>query len=204
MRSLVLKRVLDVSAATGLLVILAPMMVLAAFLVWIVMGRPVVFRQLRAGLQGQPFWLFKLRTMTNERDHEGNLLPDGQRLTRLGGLLRQTSIDELPELLDVLAGKMSLVGPRPLLMDYLDKYTPEQARRHQVKPGITGWAQINGRNDLSWEQKFELDVWYVDHWDIWVDIKIMFRTVKKVLKRQGVSAQGHPTVHEFRGTKAGT
>jgi lipopolysaccharide/colanic/teichoic acid biosynthesis glycosyltransferase len=165
------------------------------------MGAPVWFRQTRPGLGGKPFELLKFRTMTDTRDAEGRLLPDAERLTRFGRWLRATSLDELPELFNVLRGDMSLVGPRPLLMQYLDRYTPEQARRHEVRPGLTGWAQINGRNALSWEEKFRLDVWYVDHQSLWLDVKILWRTLWGVLKREGISASGAATMPEFQGTK---
>ncbi|MGB9792451.1 MAG: sugar transferase [Thermacetogeniaceae bacterium] len=160
---------------------------------------PVLFRQVRPGLHGKPFVIYKFRTMRKAYDEEWRPLPDEQRLTRLGKWLRSTSLDELPELLNVLKGEMSLVGPRPLLMEYLDRYTPEQARRHEVKPGITGWAQVNGRNAISWEEKFRLDVWYVDNWSLWLDLKIILITLWKVLKREGISASGHATMPVFRG-----
>lgn len=164
------------------------------------MRRPILFHQLRAGLYGRPFWLYKFRTMTDARDSNGRLLPDEQRLTRFGRWLRSTSLDELPELWNVLKGDMSLVGPRPLLVEYLDRYSPEQARRHEMKPGLTGWAQVNGRNALSWEEKFRLDVWYVDNWSIWLDFKILWLTLVKVLTRDGISAHGHATMPEFKGS----
>jgi len=170
-----------------------------ATLVALLLGTPVLFRQQRPGLGGRPFWLLKFRTMTEARDARGNLLPDAARLTAFGRFLRATSLDELPELLNVLKGDMSLVGPRPLLMQYLDRYTPEQARRHEVRPGITGWAQVNGRNAITWEEKFKLDVWYVDNWSLWLDIKIIFMTVWKIFKREGISQPGQATMEEFRG-----
>lgn len=194
----VLKRLIDVTVAIVLLVLLGPGMAIIAMAVWVTMGRPVLFRQQRPGLYGKPFIMYKFRTMTTERDAEGNLLPDEKRLTRFGRWLRSTSLDELPELWNVLKGDMSLVGPRPLLMEYLDYYTPEQARRHEVKPGITGWTQINGRNALSWEEKFKLDVWYVDHWTLWLDLKILVRTIWKVFQREGISADGHVTMPKFQ------
>ena len=162
-------------------------------------GSPVLFRQQRPGLNGKPFMLIKFRTMTDEQDEEGNLFPDEVRLTRFGQFLRSTSMDELPELWNVFVGEMSLVGPRPLLMQYLDRYTIEQARRHEVKPGITGWAQVNGRNALTWEEKFKLDVWYVDHFSTWLDVRILFSTLAKVLRREGISGEGQATVREFFG-----
>ncbi len=191
---------LDVVLAVAALLLLFPFLLLIALFVWRNLGSPILFRQQRPGLHGKPFTLLKFRTMTDARDADGNLLPDEKRLTRFGQFLRRTSLDELPELFNVLRGDMSLVGPRPLLMHYLDLYTPEQARRHEVKPGITGWAQINGRNALSWEEKFELDVWYVDHVSLWLDLKILALTVWKVLRREGISQEGHATMAQFTGT----
>jgi sugar transferase EpsL len=192
-----LKRVFDIVVSAVALTVLAPVMGLIALLVWRTMGRPVLFRQARPGLHGKPFVMYKFRTMRDLRDAEGNLLPDEARLTPFGRWLRSTSLDELPELLNVLRGEMSLVGPRPLLMEYLERYTPEQARRHEVKPGITGWAQIHGRNNLSWDERFKLDVWYVDNWSLWLDVKILWRTLWMVLRREGISAQGHATMPRF-------
>jgi len=196
-----LKRVFDIVVSAVALTVLAPVMGLIALLVWRTMGRPVLFRQARPGLHGKPFVMYKFRTMRDLRDAEGNLLPDEARLTPFGRWLRATSLDELPELVNVLRGEMSLVGPRPLLMEYLERYTPEQARRHEVKPGITGWAQIHGRNNLSWDERFKLDVWYVDNWSLWLDVKILWRTLWMVLRREGISAQGHATMPEFRGSQ---
>jgi len=196
-----LKRVFDIVVSAVALTVLAPVMGLIALLVWRTMGRPVLFRQARPGLHGKPFVMYKFRTMRDLRDAEGKLLPNEARLTPFGRWLRSTSLDELPELLNVLRGEMSLVGPRPLLMEYLDRYTPEQARRHEVKPGITGWAQIHGRNNLSWDERFKLDVWYVDNWSLWLDVKILWRTLWMVLRREGISAQGHATMPEFRGSQ---
>jgi sugar transferase EpsL len=196
-----LKRVFDIVVSAVALTVLAPVMGLIALLVWRTMGRPVLFRHVRPGLHGKPFVMYKFRTMRDLRDAEGKLLPDEARLTPFGRWLRSTSLDELPELLNVLRGEMSLVGPRPLLMEYLDRYTPEQARRHEVKPGITGWAQIHGRNNLSWDERFKLDVWYVDNWSLWLDLKILWRTLWMVLRREGISAQGHATMPEFRGSQ---
>lgn len=193
------KRILDVAIAAIALVLLSPVILVVALAIWLVMGRPVIFRQLRPGLHGKPFVMYKFRTMTEEHDKAGNLLPDEKRLTRLGRFLRRSSLDELPEFWNVLKGDMSLVGPRPLLMEYLDRYTPEQFRRHEVKPGITGWAQVNGRNAISWEEKFKLDVWYVDHMNFWLDLKILFLTFWNVIRRQGISAPGHATMPEFEG-----
>ena len=192
-----LKRVFDIVVSAVALTVLAPVMGLIALAVWRTMGRPVLFRQARPGLHGKPFVMYKFRTMRDLRDAEGNLLPDEARLTPFGRWLRATSLDELPELVNVLRGEMSLVGPRPLLMEYLERYTPEQARRHEVKPGITGWAQIHGRNNLSWEERLRLDVWYVDHWSLWLDLKILWRTLWMVLRREGISAQGHATMPRF-------
>ena len=195
----ILKRLFDLTSSLALLILLSPLLAGIAALARLLLGSPVFVRQLRPGLHGRPFTLLKFRTMTEARDPAGNLLPDEQRLTRLGRFLRRTSLDELPELINVLKGEMSLVGPRPLLMRYLDRYTPEQARRHEVKPGITGWAQINGRNALTWEEKFKLDVWYVDHRSFWLDAKILLLTLWKVLQREGINQPGHATMEEFRG-----
>jgi lipopolysaccharide/colanic/teichoic acid biosynthesis glycosyltransferase len=172
-------------------------MALIALIVWITMGRPALFTQRRPGLHGRPFTIYKFRTMREARDRDGHPLPDGARITRVGRLLRSLSLDELPELLNVLKGDMSVVGPRPLLMQYLDRYTPEQARRHEVKPGLTGWAQVNGRNAITWEEKFRLDVWYVHNRSLWLDLRIIGMTLLKVLKREGISRQGHATAEEF-------
>ena len=199
MRSKIVKRALDIGVALTSLIVLSPVLALIAALIKLTSGGPVLIRQVRPGLGGWPYRLIKFRTMKDVRDSSGNLLPDEQRLTRLGRFLRRTSLDELPELINVLKGEMSLVGPRPLLMRYLDRYTPEQARRHEVKPGITGWAQINGRNALTWEEKFKLDVWYVDHRSFWLDAKILLLTLWKVLQREGINQPGHATMEEFRG-----
>ena len=194
-----MKRLFDlVSSAIGLLILAVPLAVLA----WLIrrkLGSPVLFCQVRPGLQGRLFTMVKFRTMTDERGPDGALLPDAQRLTAFGRFLRASSLDELPELWNVLKGDMSLVGPRPLLMEYLPLYTPEQARRHEVRPGITGWAQVNGRNAISWADKFALDVWYVDHRSLWLDVQILWRTVRKVLVRDGISAAGEATVSNFKG-----
>ncbi len=195
------KRLLDLLLTIPGLVLVSPVLLLIALMVRIIHGKPVLFRQLRPGYRGQPFYVYKFRTMTEDHDEVGNLLPDTHRLTALGRFLRTTSLDELPELFHVLAGKMSLVGPRPLLMQYLDRYTPEQARRHDVLPGITGWAQVNGRNAITWEDKFRFDVWYVDNWSLWLDIKILAVTLWKVLKREGISQPGRATADEFMGSK---
>jgi len=196
-----LKRLFDiVLSAFGLIALAIPLLLL----VWQVrrkLGSPVFFKQVRPGVHGKPFEMLKFRTMTDERGVDGALLPDSERLTSFGRFLRATSLDELPELWNVLKGDMSLVGPRPLLMEYLPLYTPEQARRHEVRPGITGWAQVNGRNAISWEEKFALDVWYVDNRTFWLDIKILWLTVKKVLVRDGISAQGEATMPRFTGSQ---
>ncbi len=196
---LALKKGCDRAVAAVALVALSPALLIIALLVWTTMGRPVWFCQERPGYKGRAFRLVKFRTMTEGRDAAGRLLPDAARLTRCGRFLRATSLDELPELWNVLRGELSLVGPRPLLMQYLGRYTPAQARRHDVLPGITGWAQIHGRNDLPWEQKFALDLWYVDHWGLGLDARILARTVWRVLRRQGVSRSGHATTTEFMG-----
>jgi lipopolysaccharide/colanic/teichoic acid biosynthesis glycosyltransferase len=193
------KRVLDLALTIPGIVVLSPVLLVVAILVGLSFGIPVIFRQKRPGFKGKPFWVYKFRTMTYAHDTQDNLLPDSQRITRLGYLLRSTSLDELPELFNVLRGEMSLVGPRPLLMQYLELYSPEQARRHDVLPGMTGWAQINGRNALTWEEKFNLDIWYVDHWSLWLDIKIMLITVSKVLHREGINQPGRATTEEFKG-----
>jgi sugar transferase EpsL len=195
----VIKRSLDILTAGLGLLILSPLLIVIFLLILIQMGRPIIFKQMRPGLNGKPFYMYKFRTMTNEKDEQGNPLSDEQRLTRLGRFLRSTSLDELPELFNVLKGDMSLVGPRPLLMQYLARYTPEQARRHEAQPGITGWAQVNGRNAITWEEKFALDVWYVDNRSFWLDIKILAMTVVKVFKREGISAKGEATMPEFMG-----
>jgi lipopolysaccharide/colanic/teichoic acid biosynthesis glycosyltransferase len=193
------KRLLDVLLAVPALVILTPVFIGVGILVRATFGAPILFRQVRPGLYGKPFTLLKFRTMTEARDRQGNLLPDAERLTWFGRVLRSTSLDELPELWNVLWGHMSLVGPRPLLMRYLGCYSPQQMRRHEVKPGITGWAQVNGRNAISWDQKFQLDVWYVDHWSLGLDVKILRLTVWKMLTREGISPPGQATMEEFVG-----
>ncbi len=199
--ALLVKRALDVSVAAATLVATAPVMIAAAAAIRVKMGSPVVFSQTRPGRAGKPFRIFKFRTMRDAHDKRGNPLPDAERLTSLGKLLRATSIDELPQLWNVLRGDVSLVGPRPLLMQYLPRYNKEQARRHDVLPGITGWAQINGRNAISWEEKFRLDVWYVDHWSPLLDLKILAMTGMRVLRREGISQSGHVTMTEFMGSE---
>jgi sugar transferase EpsL len=196
-----LKRVLDIAAAAVGLMLLAPLMAVIASVAWLVIGSPILFRQQRAGLLGKPFLMYKFRTMRDMRDADGNLLPDHVRLTRFGRFLRNSSLDELPELVNVLRGEMSLVGPRPLLMEYLDRYTPAQARRHEILPGLTGLAQVNGRNELSWAEKLRLDVWYVDHRTLRLDLAILWLTFTKVLKCDGISAAGHATMPEFQGSE---
>jgi sugar transferase EpsL len=195
-----MKRLLDILVASTVLVLMSPVLVLVAVLVATRLGRPVLFRQKRPGLHGEPFEMVKFRTMSNDRNANGELLPDDMRLGSFGRFLRKTSLDEFPELWNVLKGDMSLVGPRPLLMRYLDRYTPEQARRHEVRPGITGWAQVNGRNALSWEEKFKHDVWYVDNRSFMLDMKILWRTLWNVLSGSNTSADGHATMPEFMGT----
>ncbi len=194
-----MKRVLDFIGAAALLVLLAPVIAAAAIGVRLCLGSPALFRQTRPGQHGKPFTLAKFRTMLDARAADGTLLPDEMRLTRFGKFLRSSSIDELPQLWNVLKGDMSFVGPRPLLMDYLPLYSPEQARRHEVRPGITGWAQVNGRNAISWEKKFDLDVWYVDHNSLWLDARIVGSTILRLVSREGVSNQGHATMPVFRG-----
>ena len=194
------KRLFDLLLCVPAFIMFSFVMIFVALLVRFQLGSPVLFKQIRPGFNGRPFAIYKFRTMTNARDTDGNLRPDAERLTRLGRFLRSTSMDELPELLNVLKGEMSLVGPRPLLMQYLERYSPEQARRHEVKPGITGWAQINGRNAITWEEKFQLDVWYVDNRSFWLDVKIIFMTILKILKREGINQQGQATMEEFQGS----
>jgi sugar transferase EpsL len=194
-----IKRFMDVLFASLFIMLLAPLFVVLAIWIEIRLGHPVLFSQHRPGKDGKLFNILKFRTMLNLRDTDGNLLPDSRRLPPLGVFLRKNSLDELPELFNVLKGDMSFVGPRPLLMQYLDRYTPEQARRHDVKPGITGWAQVNGRNAITWEEKFKLDVWYVDHVSFRLDMKILFMTLIKVIKREGINQPGQATMKEFRG-----
>lgn len=195
------KRIFDLALTIPGLIIISPVILILAILVRVKLGSPVLFRQVRPGYKGRLFTLNKFRSMTDQRSPDGSLLPDSVRLTPFGRFLRASSLDELPELLNVLKGEMSLVGPRPLLVAYLDRYSPEQARRHDVLPGITGWAQINGRNALTWEDKFSLDVWYVDHWSLWLDIKILALTFIKVFKREGINQPGSVTAEEFTGSK---
>jgi sugar transferase EpsL len=200
MYSLIGKRVIDLFLTILALILFAPVLILLAILVRITLGSPVLFRQRRAGLGGQPFTLFKFRTMNDARDAQGALLPDSERLTRFGRFLRSSSLDELPELINVLKRDMSLVGPRPLLLKYLELYTREQFRRHETLPGITGWAQIKGRNAITWEQKFEMDVWYVENQSFRLDLKIVALTIVKIVSREGISQPGHATAQEFKGS----
>lgn len=197
------KRLVDIMVSALGIAVLSPVFLIVGLLVALDLGRPVLFVQKRIGLHGKPFYLYKFRTMRDAVSSSGELLPDAQRLTRFGRILRSTSLDELPELINVLVGQMSLVGPRPLLPEYLDRYTPEQARRHEVKPGITGWAQVNGRNSLTWEERFRLDVWYVNNWSILLDLKILLMTIITVIRREGISSEGHATMAEFRGSAHG-
>lgn len=196
-----MKRLIDICLSLIAFLLLSPVIICVAVLVRFKLGSPMLFRQTRPGLHGKPFKMMKFRTMLDAVDAQGNPLPDEVRLTSFGKLLRSTSLDELPGLLSVLKGDMSLVGPRPLLMEYLPLYSVEQARRHEVRPGITGWAQVNGRNAISWEQKFKLDVWYVDNQSLWLDIKIILLTVKKVIARDGITEEGEVTASPFRGNK---
>jgi len=195
------KRLFDLLAALLGGIVLSPLLLVVALLVLFFHGRPVLFRQQRPGYRGKPFWIYKFRTMTDRTGPDGSLLPDAERLTPLGRFLRAASLDDLPQVWNILRGEMSLVGPRPLLMQYLERYTPEQMRRHDALPGITGWAQVNGRNALSWEDRFRLDVWYVDHWSFGLDIKILFLTAWKVARREGISQPGHATMEEFMGKR---
>ena len=196
-----IKRAVDIFASAFGLLLLSPLIAVLAWQINRKMGSPVLFRQIRPGLNGKPFEMIKFRTMRDALDAQGNPLPDAERMTPFGQFLRASSLDELPELWNVFKGDMSLVGPRPLLMEYLPLYSPEQARRHAVRPGVTGWAQINGRNALSWEDKFRLDVWYVDNQSLWLDIRIMLLTIKRVLLKDGINAEGEATMSKFTGNK---
>jgi len=193
------KRIFDLIAALLGMILLSPLILFTAVGVSIFLGAPILFCQKRPGYKGQPFFIYKFRTMRDASDSAGNLLPDSERLTRLGRFLRTFSLDELPELFNILRGEMSIVGPRPLLMEYLERYSSEQMRRHDVYPGLTGWAQVNGRNAITWQEKFALDVWYVDHWSFWLDIKIILLTLWKVVKREGISQPGQATIEYFMG-----
>jgi sugar transferase EpsL len=194
-----LKRLFDITVSALLLILLLPIVILVSVLIRLKMGGPILFRQMRPGLNGDPFEVYKFRTMSEQVDILGNTLPDGARLTSLGRFLRKTSLDEIPQLLNVLNGDMSIVGPRPLLMEYLPLYSPEQAKRHLVRPGITGWAQVHGRNTISWQHKFCLDVWYVENASFMVDMKILCMTLKKVLRRDGINASDTDTMKKFTG-----
>ena len=195
------KRIFDLIVASLGLVILSPFIVVIAILARIFLGAPILFRQMRPGYKGKPFTVYKFRTMTGTRDGQGNLLSDNIRLTRFGKFLRSSSLDELPELFNILRGEMSLIGPRPLLMEYLPLYSPEQMRRHDVYPGVSGWAQVNGRNAIDWPTHFALDVWYVDHWSFGLDLKILFMTLWKVIQREGINQPGQATIEYFKGNK---
>jgi len=195
----VIKRIFDFLVSLVALIVLSPVFLVVAIQIRRKLGSPIFFRQTRPGEDGKPFQMVKFRTMLDAVDKQGNQLPDDQRMTPFGAFLRSTSLDELPELWNVLKGEMSLVGPRPLLMEYLPLYSKEQYRRHEVRPGVTGWAQVNGRNAISWEDKFRLDVWYVDNRSLWLDVKILFLTVKKVLVRDGISGEGEATMSKFTG-----
>lgn len=195
------KRLFDLLLTIPGFLLISPLMGLLALIVRFNLGQPVLFRQARGGFNGRVFYIYKFRTMREAYDAHGNALPDEKRLSKLGIFLRSTSLDELPELINILRGEMSLIGPRPLMASYLERYTPEQARRHEVLPGLTGWAQINGRNALAWEDRFRLDVWYVDHWSMGLDIKILLQTVRKAIRREGISEPGQATMTEFMGTK---
>lgn len=195
------KRAFDLFFAALFLILLSPVFLFTALFVWIFHGWPVFFRQQRPGYKGHPFFIYKFRTMTNRLAPNGQLLPDAERLTPFGRFLRAASLDELPELFNILRGDMSFVGPRPLLMEYLPRYSSEQMRRHDVLPGLTGWAQVNGRNAITWQDKFKLDVWYVDHWSFWLDIKILFLTLWKVIRREGITQEGQATTEYFMGNE---
>ena len=195
------KRIFDVVLAGFTCMLASPLFIIAALSVKIFIGTPILFKQQRAGYKARPFHIYKFRTMTNASDSSGNLLPDSERLTPLGRFLRSISLDELPELFNILRGDMSLVGPRPLVMEYLPLYSAEQMRRHDVFPGLTGWAQINGRNAITWQERFRLDVWYVDNWSFWLDIKIIFHTFSKVLRRENVNQPGQATIKYFKGNE---
>lgn len=201
MKSKALKRIIDLSAATVGLFLFSPIIVCIALIILLADGRPVFFRQLRPGLNGRPFWLIKFRTMNDKCDASGKLLHPTKRITRLGNILRSSSLDEIPQLWNVLKGEMSLVGPRPLRMEYLARYSPDQMRRHEVLPGITGWSQVKGRNRLSWEERLHLDVWYVDNWSIPLDLKIIWYTLFQVLKREGIYSSRGEIMEEFKGNK---
>lgn len=194
-----MKRLVDLLGAGLLLCMFSPIILCVSLLIILKMGRPIFFKQLRPGLHEKPFYIYKFRTMIDKTDEKGNMLPGSMRLTKLGATLRKYSVDELPQLLNVLKGDISLVGPRPLLMEYLKIYSIDQKRRHEVKPGITGWAQVNGRNTISWDEKFKLDTWYVENHTFWLDMKILLLTIKKVVRKDGVSANGHYSMERYKG-----
>ena len=196
------KRIFDLTSTILGSIILSPLLLTLAVLVRLKNGTPIFYKQQRPGFKGNPFFIYKFRSMTDARDSEGNLLPDDKRLTGFGRFIRSTSMDEWPEMINILKGEMSWVGPRPLLMQYLDRYSPEQMRRHDVLPGVTGWAQVNGRNALTWQEKFRLDVWYVDHWSFWLDVRIVWMSIGKVIRREGISQEGHATSEEFMGNES--
>lgn len=195
------KRIFDLSLIIVGLVFILPIITILTIIVYCFHGRPILFRQLRPGYKTKPFIIYKFRTMKDAYDKQGHLLPDDQRITKFGHFLRSFSLDELPEIFNVLKGEMSLVGPRPLLMQYIERYSKEQARRHDVLPGMTGWAQINGRNAITWADKFKFDVWYVDHWSLWLDVKIILATLWKAITREGINQPGHATAEEFMGSE---
>jgi lipopolysaccharide/colanic/teichoic acid biosynthesis glycosyltransferase len=196
----IVKRIFDVIMSSIILIALSPLLIVIYIAIIMKLGRPAIFQQKRPGKDNRIFTLYKFRSMTDKKDHSGNLLSDADRLTKLGKFLRKSSIDELPELFNILIGDMSFVGPRPLLVQYIPRYNKTQLRRHEVRPGLTGWAQINGRNAIRWEEKFDLDVWYVDNWSIWLDLKILLKTIAVVLNRSGVNAEGEATTKEFMGS----
>ncbi|QHI72082.1 sugar transferase [Aminipila terrae] len=196
-----IKRTFDIIVSSCAILVLSPVLLIVSIMVRVKLGSPVIFMQERPGLHAKIFTMYKFRSMTDECDDTGQLMPDHVRLTNFGKFLRKTSLDELPELFNIFKGDMSFVGPRPLLVRYLERYNDEQARRHDVRPGLTGWAQINGRNAITWEEKFRLDVWYVDHWNLWLDLKIFIMTFVKVIRKEGISAEGEATMGEFLGTK---
>jgi sugar transferase EpsL len=195
------KRIFDLTFALVALLILSPIILVTAIMVRVFIGTPILFKQQRPGYKGHPFFIYKFRSMTNRFARDGSLLPDAERLTHFGRLLRSLSLDELPELFNIVRGEMSFVGPRPLLMEYLPLYSPEQARRHDVVPGLTGWAQVNGRNAVDWPTRFNMDVWYVDNWSFWLDLRIIFLTLWKVISREGINQKGQTTVEHFKGEK---
>lgn len=195
-----IKRLFDFVVAFILLIVLSPFIVVTAIIVKVKMGSPVIFKQQRPGLHSKPFYIYKFRTMTDDRDEKGDLLPNAQRLTKTGKIIRKLSLDELPQLVNVLKGELSLVGPRPLRMEYLSLYTKEQARRHDVPPGMTGWAQVNGRNNVTWEERFELDIWYIDNQSFWLDVKILFLTASSVFKTEGVNPDNKQFIEKFKGS----